>query len=127
MKNHLFVFLFLAINSCLNGNDTNNRSTENGGIVQIDSTYYKKGYKLSEQHKFEEANKYLLKSAQIGFKNAKSFFHVGLNYAQMGEDSLALIYLQKSLELDSTAKSTKNLKELIALTESNLFFKKLKK
>jgi hypothetical protein len=74
-----------------------------------------------------KSNIYFLKSAQIGFKKAKSFFHVGLNYAQMGEDSLALIYLQKSLELDSTAKSTKDLKELIAITEANLFFKKLKK
>jgi len=75
-------------------------------LIQLDphngEFYYKRGFSYDMVYKKQalpQAIDDYLKSIEFGYKKSKSYCNIGLSY-MFENDSIALYYFQKSLELD---------------------------
>ena len=78
-------------------NQVLSRDTVNGEY------YYKRGYSQAQLANFPESSKDYFKAAQLGFRKADAYYNLGLNQIVLLNDSLAVFYFNKALELNPNA------------------------
>lgn len=75
--------------------------------------YYRTAWCLAELKRLKEAIEYYQVAAQKGYRPADAFYSIGFFYTlEMGgvkNDSLAILYLEKSFEIDPSSEPTRKL------------------
>jgi tetratricopeptide (TPR) repeat protein len=89
-------------------------------IIERDSIapefFYRKGICLAKLFSFEESINAFIFSAKLGYREVDSYYNIGLNHSILLNDSLALHFFEKALEIDSTDTEIKNAKEEILIS-----------
>ena len=84
-------------------NDYRNAIILYNDLIKTDTTqgeyYFKRGYSYSMLFDVEDAVQDYLKAIELGYRVAHSYNNIGVNYSTIN-DSLAIVYFRKSLELD---------------------------
>jgi tetratricopeptide (TPR) repeat protein len=83
-------------------------------LIKYDSlngeNYYRRGYSLSQLNKQEQAVPDFIKSAELGYKPCDAYHSLALIYFIIFQnDSLALEYCKKCLEIDPNSKDVRTL------------------
>lgn len=83
-------------------------------LIALDSTkgeyYYKRGYSYSMLLNADDAINDFLKAAKLNYRTAKAYRNIAVNYFTIN-DSLAVYYINKSLQVDPTDTSAMKLKQ----------------
>lgn len=89
--------------SCYERNDFKKGLGYLNQVLLIDTLngeyYYKRGYSQALLENFTESSKDYLKATQLGYRKADAYYSLGLNQIILLNDSLAVFYFNKALEL----------------------------
>lgn len=83
-------------------------------LIALDSTkgeyYFKRGFSYSMLLNAEQAIKDYSKAAELEYRKADAYKNIGINYSTIN-DSLAIYYLDKCLEIEPENAKAKRIKE----------------
>ena len=79
-------------------------------LIALDSTngefFYKRGFSYSKLLEIEKSSNDFLKAIKFRYRPADSYYMLGLNNMMLRNDSLAVFYFEKSLELAPNVQET---------------------
>jgi len=79
-------------------------------VIEIDSLngelFYKRGFSLAKMNDFENSSMNFLKAIEYGYRISDAYYMLGMNQIPSLNDSIAVFYFEKSLELNPNAQET---------------------
>lgn len=91
-------------------------------LIRIDSLngqlFYERGYCKAQTSKYKASSIDYFQALNLNFKPSQAFYCIGLNELGLGRDSLAILYFNRSLEIDPTNTNAKEM--LNAMTKTSI-------
>lgn len=93
-------------------------------LIQLDSTngeyFFKRGFSKAQISDYSSSSIDFREAINKGYKPSLAFFNLGLNESLLGHDSLAIVYLKKSLEIDPKYQRAKDMLNALTKAKSSI-------